>query len=144
MPTKKNGTPIFSINKDTAGLNRNNKGTYLLGISAISNRFIFIVFQNDMPKVVVWQIFDNVPFNREASTPFILLPKIHILAKVYGANHLCYTTELTTCIDLYKKIKSTTQKENIYFISRNLKIKKELTEKKRNTGQLLDFAKAIL
>jgi hypothetical protein len=57
-------------------------------------------------KIGVWDIFDDVPLNREASTPFILLPEIHILIEVNWANHLCNTTELTTSIDLYQKNKN--------------------------------------
>ena len=75
---------------------------YLLGIPAISYRFIFIVLQKDVPKTSVWHILYYVPFYRKAASPFVLLPEIHILVEVNGANHFSNTTELSTRINLHR------------------------------------------
>jgi hypothetical protein len=58
-----------------------------------------------MPQMQVWNIFYNVPLDREITIPLILLPEIHVLIKINSANHLCYSTELTTCINLNKNNK---------------------------------------
>ncbi len=48
----------------------------------------------------VWNIFYYMPLDREITIPLILLPKIHVFIEINSANHLCYSTELTTCINL--------------------------------------------
>lgn len=73
---------------------------YLLGVTAVSDRLIFVVFQQNVPQSVVGHIFYNVPLNREATWPLILLPYIHILIKINRPHHLCHPTEMTACIHL--------------------------------------------
>jgi hypothetical protein len=45
-------------------------------------------------------VFYNVPLYREAASPFIHAPKVHVILVVNRANHLSNTTEMETFIDL--------------------------------------------
>ena len=62
-----------------------------------------MVFYYDVPKVGIWYVRYDVPLDKEASTPLILLLEVHIIMEINRINHLCNTTELATCIDLYDK-----------------------------------------
>ena len=75
---------------------------HLLGVPAISYRFVVIVLKNDVPQQVVRDILNNVPLHRELATPLVLLPIIDTFVKIDGSNHLSYTTELTTAINREK------------------------------------------
>lgn len=77
--------------------------TYLLCISAVSYRFIFVVLKNYMAKLRIWNILDDMPFDWEKTIPFILLPKVHVLTEINPVSHLSYPTKLTTSIYLIKE-----------------------------------------
>jgi hypothetical protein len=49
---------------------------YLLGVTAICDRFIVIVLKNDVSHKAVRYILNYVPLHIELSTPLILLPVI--------------------------------------------------------------------
>lgn len=98
MPTR-NCAPKRSLRI----LNDCYEARYLLGISAVCNRLVVIVLQNDVTKLWIWDILYNVPLNREKTTPLILLPKFHVLAEINSPNHLSDTTELTTRINLNRE-----------------------------------------
>ena len=53
-----------------------------------------------------------MPLYREAPTPFILLPKVHILIEVNWATHLSDPTKLTTCINLHLRKKGQDNQKN--------------------------------
>ena len=61
----------------------------------------------------VWNIFYYMPLDREITIPLILLPEIHAFIKINSANHLCYSTKLTTCINLNQANK---QKETLVLL----------------------------
>jgi hypothetical protein len=87
---------------------------YLLGVTAVSDRLEFIVFQQNMPQSVVSHIFYNVPLNREATRPLILLPYVHAFIKVNRPHHLSHPTEMTTCIHLqYRDSASLSQQRKV-------------------------------
>lgn len=48
-------------------------------------------------------VFYNVPLYREAASPFIHAPKVHVILVVNRANHLSNTTEMETFIDRKEK-----------------------------------------
>jgi hypothetical protein len=75
---------------------------YLLGVPAVCHTLVLIVLQDDVPNNVVWDILNNVPFHRELATPSVILPVIDVLVKVDRSNHLSYTAELTTAINLQR------------------------------------------
>ena len=71
----------------------------------MSNWLLVIILEKYVAELTIWNIFDYMPPNRELSTPPILLPVVCIIFKIYRSNHLSHTAELSTCIDLYNKVK---------------------------------------
>jgi hypothetical protein len=55
-----------------------------------------------VPDNVVWDILNNVPFDRELAIPSFILPVINTLVKIDRSNHLSYTAEMTAAINLQK------------------------------------------
>jgi hypothetical protein len=80
------------------------KMVYLLRVSTVCDRLVVIVFQNDVTKLGIGNIFNDVIFYWEETIPLVLLPKIHARVKIHRANHLCHFTELTTHIDLHSNL----------------------------------------
>lgn len=78
------------------------KLAHLLGVPAISNRFILIVFKGNMLQQTVGDILHNVPLDRETTNPLVLLPVLDILVEINRPSHLSNTHKLTAGIDLNK------------------------------------------
>lgn len=73
---------------------------YLLRVSAMSYWLIFIILQKYVAESAIRDILNYMPPDRKLSIPPILLPVVCIIIEIYGPDHLCHTTELSTCIDL--------------------------------------------
>jgi hypothetical protein len=56
-----------------------------------------------MSKLAVGNIFYNMPFEGDFSSPLVLLPEFQILVEIYRSNYLSYTTKLSAGIDLKRK-----------------------------------------
>lgn len=62
---------------------------YLLCISTIRYGFVLVVFKGYVPQCNVWNIFDNMPLHRKATSPPVLLPIFYSSIKINRTNHLC-------------------------------------------------------
>jgi hypothetical protein len=47
---------------------------YLLSVTAVCDRLVLIVLQDDVLENIVGHVLDNVPLNREGAVPLVLLP----------------------------------------------------------------------
>lgn len=73
---------------------------HLLCVSAIRNRFVIIIFKSNGLQQTVGNVFNNVPLNRKAPSPLVLLPEVHALVKINRTNHLGQANKLPTSIYL--------------------------------------------
>jgi hypothetical protein len=73
---------------------------YLLGVTAVCDRLVLIVLQDDVLENVVRHVFDNLPLNREGAIPLVLLPVLQGFLEINSTNHFSNTNKLATCIHL--------------------------------------------
>lgn len=72
---------------------------YLLSVSRISNRLIFIIFQTNMPQLHIRDILNINPAHLKLSLPLILRPHRAISVVVHVRNHLGHSTEMSGTVN---------------------------------------------
>jgi hypothetical protein len=74
--------------------------SHLLRISAVCHWFVFIILKNDVLQQAVRNVLHNVPLDSKTTSPLVLLPVFHRLAKINPAHHLSQTNKLSAGVNL--------------------------------------------
>ena len=121
--------------------------SHLLRISVVCHWFVFIILKNDVLQQSVRNVLHNVPLDRKTTSPLVLLPVFHCLAKINLTHHLSKTNKLSTGVNLKNQGRPITSISNLTHCSRKEKEHQQramikLTENNMNTGELLDISLA--
>lgn len=122
------------------------ESVYLLGIPTIGYGLVLIVFKRYVPQKTIWNILNNMPLQRKATSPLVLLPILHGFVKINRTHHLSQTNELPTGVDLKEQNSNLLKLKPTELINWKTPLitgtTPILTEKNRNTGQLPGFSLA--
>ena len=87
--------------------------THLLRISAVCNWFVFDILKNDVLQRAVRNVLHNVPLDKKATSPLVLLPVFNCLVKINPTHHLSQTNKLSTGVNLKNRGRQVTSTSNL-------------------------------
>ena len=59
-----------------------------MSVPTVGHRFVLIVVEGNVLQQAVWNVLNDMPLDREAAIPLVLLPILNILVKIDRSYHL--------------------------------------------------------
>ena len=80
----------------------------LLRVARIGHRFVFVVFQTNVSKLLVGHVFDVDPLHFEFALPLVgHVPNVGLMVVVDRRHHFGHATEMARCIDREEQVDGT-------------------------------------